>query len=181
MHDYCLLNYAFPAEIGEELANSHAPPLYGVGVQCHNALIIDRNSAELGTCGIFHFQIMKNGIFCIFYQMNLIVFFLNKPGPEIAYFYSQTLQEVTFSTTLQNRKPQMPSSGQILALYRSRQILQNDEWKAKLAIFLRSVNCTKFNAVSNKVHVVTTKKNCWMAFLVIFIYQAAFQNRWGIK
>ena len=31
-------------------------------------------------------------------------------GPEKAFSYQEIVLEVTFSTTLQNRKPQMPSS-----------------------------------------------------------------------
>ena len=43
-----------------------------------------------------------------------------RPGPEADSFYSEIDLEVTFENTLQNRKPQMPSSGAwhcLFALY----------------------------------------------------------------
>ena len=36
--------------------------------------------------------------------------YLGGPDPEVCYFYSQIGLEETFEVTLQNRKPQMPSS-----------------------------------------------------------------------
>ena len=44
--------------------------------------------AELGTCGSFYFFQLYNDIFCIFYQVNLILLgvdFLNRNGAEIGY------------------------------------------------------------------------------------------------
>ena len=64
---------------------------------------------ELGTCGIFHFKIMKNGIFCMFYRMTDWVLVFYQPGPEIAYFCNQTLQEVTFEPHCRTANPKCPA------------------------------------------------------------------------
>ena len=40
--------------------------------------------------------------------------YFNNPGPEIGYFQNEIGLEVTFGTTLQNRKPQMPSSDNLI-------------------------------------------------------------------
>ena len=53
---------------------------------------------------------MKNHIFsCSFNWLWLDVGWFGRIGPEIDYFYSEIGLEVTFWTTLQNRKPQMTS------------------------------------------------------------------------
>ena len=42
-----------------------------------------------------------------------MVGYFNVSGPEVGYFYSKNCMELTFGTTLQNCKPQMPNFGQI--------------------------------------------------------------------
>ena len=58
---------------------------------------------------ILDFSIMKNAIFAISIKwIWLGIGLFNRHGSEVDYFYSKNGLEVTFWTTLQNRKPQMP-------------------------------------------------------------------------
>ena len=73
----------------------------------------DESEPELGTCGNYHFYVMKNVIFCTFYLKTWIgVGYINRAQPRSSLFLKWLIDlELIFLTTLQNRKPQMPGSG----------------------------------------------------------------------
>ena len=66
--------------------------------------------AELGTCGYFQ-PFLSEKCYFLHLLMNEFVGYFNRNGPEIGYFYHEIGLEETFGSTLQNRKPQIPSTG----------------------------------------------------------------------
>ena len=65
--------------------------------------------SELGTCGYLNGFLYKKCFFALLIRW-LDTGYINRPCLERCHFYSEIGLEVNFSTTLQNRKLQMPSS-----------------------------------------------------------------------
>ena len=100
--------------------------LYWVRIILDPNLLLRRVSGQSWAAAIISkFCHMKKSIFSIFHQVKLTGGRLfNRPDPEIGYSYSKIGLEENFEgTTLQNRKPQMPSSDPF-----SRRRRQSDEF-----------------------------------------------------